>query len=370
MTTDAGLDRGVVVGVDLGGTKIAAAVVAVDGSCGAISTVATPASQGPDALLDAVAALVVEVAAGQPISAVGVGAAGAIDRGRGVVVSSTATLRGWTGTAVAEGIQDRLRTRLRDRTRWGHDSRNDQARVPHHLDVPVAVLNDVDAHALGEARHGAAADAASVLVVAAGTGIGGAVVLDGDVLRGAHHMAGEMGHLPVPGAEGLWCPCGREGHLEAIASGVGLARLHARSFSSTSPSSSPSTTERVSVEEGDRPGERTGAQSSRPDAREIVARAGAGDPDAQESVRRSATALGRGIAGVVTVLDPEVVVLTGGLSEAGDLWWSCVETALRADLVDHLSGVPLRRGALGGSAALIGAAEAARDLLTRTHPSD
>lgn len=311
----------VAIGVDLGGTKIAAAVVGRDGSCGEIRTVPTPGNDGPQAILRAVADLVPDVAAGREICAVGVGSAGAIDQEHGVVVSSTDTLRGWTGTPVAPRLQEMF-------------------------GVPVAVLNDVDAHALGEARQGAAADAASVLVVAAGTGIGAAVVLEGQVLRGGHHMAGEVGHLPVPGAEGLLCPCGREGHLEAVASGHGLARLHARLHPLHARLHSR-------------------AASAPLTAREIVALADEGDLDAQESVRRSATALGRGIAGMVTVLDPEVVLLTGGLADAGELWWSSVEQALRADLVDHLSGIPLRPGALGGRAAIVGAAEAARGLLDR-----
>ena len=88
----------------------------------------------------------------------------------------------------------------------------------------VHVQNDVDAHALGELRHGAAVGARSALVVAVGTGVGAGIIVDGRALRGARHVAGEIGHVPTPGAEHLLCPCGRRGHLEAIGSGVGMHR--------------------------------------------------------------------------------------------------------------------------------------------------
>jgi hypothetical protein len=122
------------------------------------------------------------------------------------------------------------------------------------------VQNDVDAHAAGEAWLGAAAGLASVLVVAVGTGVGGAVVMDGTPLRGAHHVAGEIGHLPTPGAEGLRCTCGRPGHLEALGSGPALHR-HYMSL---------------------------GGAPESPDARDVVARAAQGDPTAVRAVQGGA----------------------------------------------------------------------------------
>jgi glucokinase len=309
----------VVVGVDLGGTKIAAATVSATGGVGAVRTVPTPASQGADAVLDAVAALVRAVAtdAGVGPGAVGIGTAGVVDVGSGTIVSATDTFPGWPGTSVASGVRDRLAASGA---------------------VPVFVENDVDAHAAGESWRGAAAGARSALLVAVGTGVGGAVVLDGRPLRGAHHLAGELGHMPVPGADGLPCTCGRPGHLEAVAAGPAIHRRY--------------------LALGGDPGAR--------DARDVVARAQRDDALADRVVRESATALGRAIAGVVTVLDPEIVVVGGGVAGSGDPWWPALDRSLRAEVVDVLAGLPLRRAALGGSAAIIGAARGAWDLLDRT----
>ena len=216
--------RDVVVGVDLGGTKTAAATVAPDGSLGTVRSVPTPAAAGPEAVLDAVAGLVREVvdAVGSPdggparLGALGVGTAGVVDVGRGVIVSATGTLPGWPGTDVASG----LRRRLADLAVLAPEGPPEDRTA-----LPVFVENDVDAHAAGEVWLGAAAGARSALLVAVGTGVGAAVVLDGRPLRGAHHVAGELGHMPVPGAELLRCPCGRTGHLEAIGAARGAWSL-------------------------------------------------------------------------------------------------------------------------------------------------
>ena len=304
----------VVVGVDVGGTKIAAAAVDADGSCGPIWTFPTPAAAGPAAVLDAIAEAVRAVARelGVAPRAVGIGTAGVVDVDRGVIISATSVLPGWTGTAVGE----QTRRRLTDLVPGG---------------PAVFVENDVDAHAAGEAWRGAARGTRSALLVAVGTGVGGAIVLDGRPWRGAHHLAGEIGHMPVPGAEGLPCPCGRLGHLEAIGAGPALHRLYLA----------------------------RGGDPACANTRELVALAEAGDEIAVRAIRDSATALGRAIAGVATVLDPEVVVLGGGMAGAGALWWSAVDAAVRAEVVDALQGLPIRPAELAGAAPLVGAARGA-----------
>ncbi len=326
-----------VVGVDLGGTKIAAAVVGADGARGPVRSVPTPAADGPDAVLDAVAGLVAEVlaaaGAGVPagLLAVGVGTAGVVDVGRGVIVSATDTLPGWPGTDVAGGLRRRLAAHGVAPAAGASDAADGVDAADAARRLPVFVENDVDAHAAGEVWLGAAAGARSALLVAVGTGIGGAVVLDGRPLRGAHHVAGEMGHVPVPGAELLRCPCGRTGHLEAIGAGPAIHRRYLA----------------------------LGGDAASPDTRDVVARADAGDELAVAVVRDAARAVGRAIAGVVTVLDPEVVVVGGGVAGAGDLWWSALEEALRAEVVDVLADLPLRPAALGNDAAIVGAARGA-----------
>lgn len=304
---------GSVVGVDLGGTKIAAAVVTPAGDPGPIVTVPTPAAEGPDAVLDAVVDAVRRAhAAGTSapersaslLSGVGVGSAGAVDVDRGTIVSSTDTLRDWVGTDVVAGLQSRLG------------------------DIPVIVRNDVDAHALGESWRGAGAGVESLIMVAAGTGIGGALILDGRLVIGRHHLAGEIAHVPAVGAEGRPCPCGRPGHLEALAAGPAiLRRYHA-----------------------------LGGETGITDTRGVVAAAAAGDPIATRSVTEAAAGLGRTVAGLVTTIDPDLVVVGGGLAKAGPVWWDPLEAALRAELVEPLADLDVVPAVLGPTAAIIGAA--------------
>lgn len=321
-----------VVGVDLGGTKTAAALVGADGQVGTVLTVPTPARSGPDAILDSVAALIGSVLAQAAdrgpvprLAAVGIGTAGVVDAGRGTIVSATDVLPGWAGTDVAGGVRARL------------------AGLPGAVattDLPVVVENDVDAHAAGEAWLGAAAGARIALMVAVGTGVGGAVVLEGTPLRGAHHLAGEMGHMPVPGADDLLCGCGRPGHLEALGSGPALHRHYLR----------------------------LGGDPAAADTRAVVARATGGDPLAQRAVAESAACVGRAIAAICTVLDPDVVVIGGGLAEAGPQWWSPMLRALRADVIEPLAELPVLPAALGSQAAIVGAAGAAHRVLGRMLP--
>lgn len=312
-----------VLAIDLGGTKITGALVARDGSVGPVTRVDSPAAIGPDAVVDALESLMgrvrtvgwpspIDGSPGSPhVRAVGVGTAGVVDVTTGTIVSATDTFKDWPGTP--------LGARLGAATEriWG-------------TPVPVHVQNDVDAHAEGEVWHGAAAGARSCLVVAVGTGVGAGLVLDGHVLRGAHHVAGEIGHVPIGGADHLLCPCGRPGHLEAIGSGAGMLRHFAW----------------------------LGGREAR-SGRDVVALARAGDKIARRAVRESAAAVGRGIAAVVTVFDPELVVVTGGVVGAGSVWWSPMEQALRGEVVDVLADLPVVAGSLGERGPLLGAAHAA-----------
>ena len=295
-----------VIAVDLGGTKIAAAAVDASGECGEVDVRPTPAQEGPDRILDAVADAVSDAmkrCGDRAVAGVGVGAAGIIDSATGTVLSATDALKDWPGTAVAERLGSRL-------------------------GLPVYVDNDANAHAEGEAWRGAGRGGETVLLVAAGTGVGGAVVQGGRPLHGAHHVAGEIGHAPVRGAAHLRCGCGRLGHLEAVASGPGLWRNYRH----------------------------LGGDTSVKDAREIVARARDGEGPAQKAVEEAGSALGLALAGIVTVLDPDVVVVGGGLAGAGPVWWEPMERTFRADVIDVLADVPVRPAELGTKAALVGAA--------------
>lgn len=294
----------VIVGVDLGGTKIAAAQVDATGTLGDVVTVPTRATAGPAAVLDAVAAAVASASAGATLLGVGIGTAGAVDASRGVIVSATDTFPNWVGTDIPQGLHARLGP-----------------------DVEIRVHNDVDAHLLGEAWLGAARGRSNVLMIAPGTGIGGALLVEGALVTGAHHLAGEVGHIPTPGAEGLRCGCGRDGHLEALAAGPAILRRY----------------------------QALGGDPTLADTRQVVSRVTT-DPLAHRCVAEAATGLGRSIAGLATCLDPEIVLIGGGLGQADGLWWDTLVSTIHAEVVEALAGLPVVRGMLGPSAAILGAA--------------
>jgi len=293
----------VVAALDIGGTKTAAALVSRSGEVVARASAPTPGQAGPAAILETAAGLVNDLAADTTVTVrgLGVGSAGVIDPVRGVVIGSTDVLAGWTGTPLV----DRLTTLT---------------------GLPTAIVNDVHAHGLGDAAFGAAQGCSTVLFVGVGTGVGGAFVSDGVVHVGAHSASGHIGHQPSTYAGTLTCSCGRLGHLEAIASGPGLHAEHAR---------------------------RSGAALA--DFRAVVALAATGDAVAREVVELGGAAVGSAIGGLVNVLDPHVVVVGGGVSGAGDLWWGALRDAFRLEALPSLVDIPVVPSTLGNDAALIGA---------------
>ncbi|MGH3641226.1 MAG: ROK family protein [Mycobacterium sp.] len=299
--------RSTFIGVDLGGTKTAAGLVASDGQVLIELSAPTPALEGPSAIIGAVVDLTTRIrrqAAERGLSApegIGIGSAGVIDPQTGRVLAATDHLRAWAGTPLADSVS--VATGL-----------------------PTRAINDVHAHALGEALHGAGHGKAVVLVVAVGTGLGGALVIDGHPMSGARNVAGHLGHVPAPEAEGLPCACGGRGHLETVASGTGLL-AHYR---------------------------RRGGDAD--DTRQIIDTAASGDDLASDCVRVAAWALGRAVGGWINMLDPDVVVVTGGLAQAGPLWWDALERAARQETIAAAADCPIVRASRGAQAAILGAA--------------
>jgi glucokinase len=309
-----------VLAVDIGGTKTAAALAGRDDVPQGTLVAPSRAGEGPDAVIDTVRALaerLLETADEKSgtrttLAGVGIGTAGVVDAGTGTIVSSTDTFADWPGTRLAERVRAALAGRLTD-------------------GAVVAVQNDVDAHAAGEFRHGAAAGASSALVVAVGTGIGAGVIVNGVAVRGAHHVGGELAHLPIRGADHLRCPCGRLGHLEAIGAGLGLHRHYLW----------------------------LGGDPGVVDTRGVAAAAAAGDACAMRAIADSAAAVGRALAGAAALIDPERIVITGGVPRIGDAWWQPMLAAYRAEAIDALQNTPILPGALGDDAPLRGAAASA-----------
>ncbi|HZB90250.1 MAG TPA: ROK family protein [Stellaceae bacterium] len=256
------------IGVDLGGTKIEAAVIDPEGRLRLSRRMATPAGDYAGTI-EAVRALVAEIEAvlGQSCP-VGIGMPGSLSPGTGLVRNSNSTC---------------LNGRRFDR---------DLGRA---LARPLRFANDANCFALSEAIDGAAAGAALVFGVILGTGVGGGIVANGRLLTGANAIAGEWGHSPLPwpgDAErpGPSCYCGKQGCNETFLSGPGLAHDH------------------------------RAATGEALDAALIAARAEAGDAGAEASLARYEDRLARGLAVVINLLDPDVIVLGGGLGRIGRLY--------------------------------------------------
>lgn len=307
-------------GIDIGGTKIAGAVVDGDGTIVAEARVESPATD-PSAMETAAAGLVGDFAAAHGIAAVGVGAAGYVASDRSTVL-------------FAPNIA------------WRNEPLGaDLARL---TGLPVVVENDANAAAWGEFRYGAGRDVDDQLMVTVGTGVGGGIVVDGHLLRGAHGVGAEIGHLNVV-PDGRLCGCGNRGCLEQYGSGTALVRS-AREAVAASSLLARDLVDRA----GGDPAAITGPM--------ITAAAQEGDRFAIEQFEQLGHWLGHGIASLVAVLDPAVIVIGGGVSEAGAL----LVEPLRATFEHELSGrgyrptPEIRLAELGNRAGVIGAADLAR----------
>ena len=192
------------------------------------------------------------------------------------------------------------------------------------LDIPALLDNDANAGSLAEALFGAGRDRRTVLYVNVGTGIGGAIVIDGSVHHGATTSAGEIGHVIVD-PDGPPCNCGKRGCLEALASGSALERMAREAGLALS-------------------------------GREVTAAAESGDATCLSLIARAARALGLAIANAVSLLDPDIVVLGGGVPEAGEFWWRPLRESFGTYVVPQAQGTPLARAELGYRAGVLGAA--------------
>jgi glucokinase len=308
------------IGIDVGGTKINAFRVTPSGSVEERAKRETQADD-PEAILREMIDLASEMR-DDGIVAVGIGAAGLVDARTGVMRFSPNLA--WREMPIRERMRDAL-------------------------GLPVLLENDASAAAYGEWRFGAGRGVDHMLLVAVGTGIGGGLVDGGKLYRGAHGFATEIGHIIVePG--GPLCGCGNLGCLEQVAAGRAIGRLG-----------------REAAREHEHSMLRQLA-SGDPDAvtGELVTEAAQrGDDVAIRVLRRVGRRLGEGIAGLVNVLDPDVVVVGGGVIVAGDLLLEPARAAF-LDAVEgpaHRDAVPLVPAELGNDAGAIGAAALALDEL-------
>ena len=310
-------------GVDIGGTKIAAGVVDETGVVLARGRRETPhRSTAANLVEDAIVDVVEELAAVHPVGAVGIGAAGFVDAARASVLFSPHL--SWRREPLKEALALRL-------------------------DLPVVVENDANCAAWGEWRFGAGRGEEHLLVVNLGTGIGGGIVLHGRLQRGRYGIAGEFGHMQVVSG-GHRCECGNRGCWEQYASGKALVR-EARGLAA---SGSPMAYELLERVEGD-PGAISG---------ELVADlARDGDPASQELFGELGGWLGVGLANLAAAFDPGRFVIGGGVSEAGELLLAPAREAFRRTLTGRgfRPEAEVVRAGLGVDAGLVGAADLARD---------
>lgn len=311
------------IGVDIGGTAIKAGVVDEGGRIVEKREIPTATHEGPDRVLERLVDLIrqlkaVAEAAGAAVGGVGVGVPGPdLDVERGVVIH--AVNLGWKNVP------------LRDRLVAGLSG------------LPVAVNNDANLAALGEAWVGGGRGAQDLLVITVGTGVGGGVVIGGRVHHGADGLAGEIGHVTVRPEGGHRCNCGKTGCLETEASATAIIR---EATAAAQSGRSARLAEAL-------------AQNGALTARDVVEAAQAGDGVAQAILAHAGQTLGLALANAANLLNPERIVVGGGVSHAGELLFAPLREAYRTYALPTVAKRPVVPAELGNDAGLIGAARLA-----------
>lgn len=305
------------VGVDVGGTKIAAGVVDDDGRILEMTRRPSPTNDAAR-LIDAIVDAVEDLRRRHELSAVGIGAAGFV-------------------------AADRDHIHFSPHLEWG--DKPVATLVSERLGLPADVENDANAAAWAEAKYGAGRGYEDQLMVTVGTGIGGGLVLGGELYRGGHGMGAEIGHMTLVRG-GRQCECGRLGCWEEYASGSSLER-----------------DAREAVLRGEAPALLEAATSPASVTGQMVtALAQQGDADSIRLLGDLARDLATGISSLLAILDPSVVVIGGGVSAAGRLLLEPLELALHADVSggSRRPVPPLRLAELGNDAGIVGVADLAR----------
>jgi fructokinase len=288
------------VGIDFGGTKTEAILLAPDGDVLLRKRRPTPLAGGYDAIVAAIAEMIGECAALLPSDApytVGIGIPGSVDASTGLVRNANSTCL------------------------IGRPLQSDLERL---LNRPVGVRNDADCFTLAECRSGAGLEYGFVFGVIIGTGCGGGICIDGMVREGPHRIAGEWGHVSVD-PSGAECYCGNRGCVETKISGSGVERAFFREFG-----------QRLTMDQ-------------------IVADARRGEQRCKKTFERFLDDFGRCLGGLISILDPDAVVLGGGLSSIDELYTIGRDRVSRYAFHDNLA-TPILKNRLGDSASVFGAA--------------
>ena len=304
----------VILGIDLGGTNIKAGAVGPDGRVLSRCQVPTGVSGGPEAVADSIAEAgrhCIEALGGRPAAGVGIGSPGNLSVERDMVLFLP-NFPGWRDIPLRQMIEDRLA-------------------------LPCTLENDANVAALAEQWVGAGRGAQSLVIFTLGTGIGGGIVLGGQVWHGFRGVAGEFGHMSID-LEGPPCNCGNVGCIEALASATAMVHRMRQALAAGRTSSLAGRGEELM-------------------ARDIYEAAVAGDALAAENLAQTGEYLGAAVTNILHILNPQVVVLSGGVTAAGDMLMSPLMAEVnRRAMKAQLEGVKICFAGLGNDAGVIGAA--------------
>jgi glucokinase len=309
-----------VVAIDLGGTKIALGIVSRQYQFLARAHYPTPAEAGVDSVIQRIISAIGQITASANMTSsqlcgISVAAAGAIDSQQGIITLSP-NLPGWRDIPLGSIIEDRLGIRT-----W--------------------LLNDANAAALGEHHLGADRGVGSLIYLAIGTGIGGAIIIDGKLYTGACGSAGEIGHMTID-TNGPRCECGNIGCLEQLAAGKAIAR---------------EAKERLGSGERSALTEAVAGEIENITAKEVAVAAQEGDSLAGEIINSAATYLGIGMVNLVNIFNPEMIVVGGGVAKMGDLLLNPARrVVMERAFPESVAAVRIVTTELGDDAGLLGAA--------------
>ncbi|MCL0057106.1 ROK family protein [Dehalococcoidia bacterium] len=306
-----------VVAVDIGGTSFRVALADREGRLLARGAEPTRPQEGPGSgiqrLKDAIRKTASSVSF-KEVAGIAVGAAGPIDPLRGVILTPP-SLPTWRDVRLKEQLEEEFQ-------------------------VPIWMENDADLAALGEHRFGAGRGCDRLIYITVSTGIGGGIIINGEFLRGGGLSVAEIGHVVVD-PDGPVCNCGGRGHLEAVASGTAIARMAVESISQGHSSA----ISRL-----------VGGHLSMVTAETVVEAAGQGDVTAQAVMQKAGTSLGIAVVSLIHIFDPEVVIIGGGVSNAGELILNPIRQVItERAMPDFRNRARVVRSSLGDNSVIFGA---------------
>ncbi|GAH98673.1 unnamed protein product [marine sediment metagenome] len=312
-------EQKLILGVDLGGTKIATALATAQGEILARGRRPTPAQAGPDAVIKSICATIDKTLAAKRLEppqllGIGIAAAGIIDSDKGKVVSSP-NLPGWHEVPLRDAVEQRF-------------------------GIPVYLGNDATLAALGEWRFGLKKGIANLIYITVSTGIGGGIIAGGKLYTGACGVAGEVGHMTID-MNGPKCNCGNIGCWETLASGTALAREAVKQIREGAKTSI------IELVNGD---------ISKIDAKVVGLAAKQGDELAKELISRLGYYLGVGLVNLVNIFNPELILIGGGVAKTGDLLLQpAIKVVKERAFSTPANAVKIKPALLGDDSGILGA---------------